>query len=561
MPHSFTSTSDSSSALSGGSAAPIEPLPTPAKAELRRALVDRGLKLGEGVDRRGSHRGWTLDCREVLLMSRPLTLAARLLWQRLRPYQPDMIGGMTVSADPLTIALLYEAMQDGQELSGFLVRKTPKAAGLRKQIEGPPIHPGARVALVDDLINSGMTLNRTLAALEPYNPEVVVIAVVVDFEGAGSRILKQEDSVPFEWLFTLRELGILPAEASHNAQEPSWTWSAGTGELHVTLTGEPTMTDNWVYAVIGGEALTALRDETEQWRFRFPRPGAEILTSPIVHDGTVCIGAPHGFVYALSAHEGDLQWETPLALQATSQTIDAAYGLLIVGGAVGRMGRLAGLQIEDGFVAWEAATAAPVGGTCIDPVRAQVIAGADDGAIGAYDANTGRLRWLTQTGGAVRGTPSVDLDGRCFAGSRDGLLYALDADSGRQLWARRLGRFADSTPLVVDDLVVAGGPTHLVALERSTGTVQWVSATGGLVAGAVAAGEGALIGGSTDGASYVLGRESGTLLSRYATGGPIRSRPAMYGDQYVVASSDGRLYGFRVGDSWRAHAHATEPPS
>jgi outer membrane protein assembly factor BamB/orotate phosphoribosyltransferase len=525
------------------------------RAELRCALVNRGLKLGEGIDRRGRPGGWTLDCREVLLMSRPLMLAARLLWQQLRPYRPAMIGGMTVSADPLTVALLYEAMRDGHELSGFLVRKAPKGAGLRKQVEGPPIRPGVRVALVDDLINTGVTLNRTLGALEPYNPEVVAIAVVVDFEATGSRILREEDVVPFEHLFTLRELGIRSVGASPNRQEPVWTWSASAVELDATPVGEPAIAGNWIYAAIGTRQLMALRDETEQWSFRFRSPGSGTPTPPVVHEGAICIAAPDGYVYALSAYGGGLHWETPLAVQAASQTIDSERGLLIVGGAAGAEGRLAALRIEDGFVTWETAAAAPIRATCVDLQRAQVIIGTDDGTIGAYDASAGRLRWTTRTRGAVRGAPCVDRDGRCFAGSRDGLLYALDADSGRQLWTRRLGRFVDSAPLVADDLVVAGGPTHLVALERSTGTIRWVAATGGQVTGAVAARDAALICGSTDGGVYIVDRESGSVLSRYPTGGAIRSRPAMDGDRYAVASDNGKLYGFRVAGTWPPHPH------
>ena len=529
------------------------------RAELRHALLDRGLKLGEGVGRRGRLGRWTLDCREVLLMSRPLELAARLLWERLRPYRPAMVGGMTLSADPLTVALLYEAARDGHELSGFLVRKTPKVAGLRKQVEGPPLRPGVRVALVDDLVNSGETLRRTLAALEPYDPEVVVVAVVVDFERAGSRILREEGAVPFERLFTLRELGIRPAGAGPNGQEPLWTWSAGPAGRGAAPAGESAAAGAWTYAATGDQ-LAALRDETEQWRFRFRDPASRAAASPVAHDGTIYVAAPDGYAYALSADGGDLRWETPLALQPAPPAIDRARGLLAVGGAAGRAGRLAALRAEDGFVTWEAAAAAPLRAACADPPRAQVIVGAEDGTVAAYDAGTGRLRWATPTGGAVRRRPAVDADGRCYAGSRDGLLHALDADSGRQLWTRRLGRFVDSAPLAAGDLVVAGGPTHLVALERSTGTVRWVAATRGSVAGAVAVGAAALVAGSTDGGVYVVDRESGAVRSRFPTGGAIRSRPAVDGNRYAVWSGDGRLYGFRVADGPAAGARPTGRP-
>ena len=93
---------------------------------LRQGVLDIALKLGQGVGRDNKPYQWMIDCRELLLGGPYLQYAARLLWERIKKHQPDFVGGMTLAANPLTIAILYESRLDNQPVNGFLIRKEPK---------------------------------------------------------------------------------------------------------------------------------------------------------------------------------------------------------------------------------------------------------------------------------------------------------------------------------------------------------------------------------------------------------------------------------------------------
>lgn len=183
--------------------------------ELRNGLLNIGFKLGEGIRTNGKPYNWIMDCREVLLTKPYLLYAGRLLWERLRSYHPEMVGGMAISADPLVIAVLCEAWTEGYLLDGFVIRNEPKSYGLRKTIEGPPIRPNGRVIIVDDLVNSGYTLQESLKALKPFHPKVVAVGVIIDYQSDGSEWLDRQN-LPLEALFTLKDLGIELKSANDN---------------------------------------------------------------------------------------------------------------------------------------------------------------------------------------------------------------------------------------------------------------------------------------------------------------------------------------------------------
>jgi orotate phosphoribosyltransferase len=191
------------------------------RQRLRQALLGHGLKIGEGVDRLRRRLAWLLDCHEPLLSSQYLPVAGRLVWAATRPYTPDLVGGPTMTADPLTAAVLYEAAADNRTLGGFSIRRAPKRYGLRKLVEGQPIVPGGRVVLLDDVISSGRSLIRAHDVVASAGATVTGAVVLVDF---GRRRLRRLDrlGLPVRAIFTLGDLGL-------RGRRPARTGTAGTG--------------------------------------------------------------------------------------------------------------------------------------------------------------------------------------------------------------------------------------------------------------------------------------------------------------------------------------------
>lgn len=514
---------------------------------LRQALLDDGVKLGQGVDDSGRPYHWMVDCREVLLSQASLHHAARLLWERLKPYRPQAIGGMTLAANPLTIALLYESRADGYPLTGFIIRKEPKGNGLQKWVEGPELEPGTRVVLLDDLVNSGETQRKALDILKPLGVEVVAVGAVIDCERAGSAWL-QARGLPLERLFTLRELGVdLERGRAPNTHPVRWKWGPLNHGRYSAPKSSPILTEHGLFVGSDAGFLAALTlDGKERWRVVVRDRERGIHSTPLYHDGHVTFGGYDGFVYCVDAQTGRVVWEArPGQWVGSSPALDPDRERIVIGVEYGEAGgSLVSLDAATGRQVWELKAGHYVHSSpVVDRARGQVIVGANDYAVYAADAEDGRLRWKVVTGGEVKGDPVLDPEGRCFVGSFDGHLYALDAASGDLLWRRQLGKRLQVRPLIVDDLVIAGGSSsRLVAMDRQTGAVRWMATTGGAIVGGAAVWGDRIAVGSTDGRLYLLDKATGAHLDAVTTAGPIMTTPATGMGLCVFPSFDGGLW-------------------
>lgn len=514
---------------------------------LRQALLDQGVKLGEGVGDSGRPYHWMVDCREVLLNPDSLHHAARLLWERLKPYRPEAVGGMTLAANPLTIALLYESRLDGYPLQGFLIRKEPKSNGLKKWVEGPDLKPGMRVVLLDDLVNSGETQRTALSILKPFQPQVVAVGAVLDCQRAGAAWLESQN-IPLESLFTLKELGVDLATAREPGRHPiRWKWGPLNHGRYNAPKSSPILTEHGLFVGSDAGFLAALTLEgRERWRVMVRDRERGIHSTPLYHEGLVYFGAYDGFVYAVDAETGKVRWEQrPGQWVGSSPALDAARDRIVIGVEYGEAGgSLMAFDAKTGKPAWELKAGHYIHSSpWVDAPRDQVIVGANDFAVYCAAAEDGRLRWKVVTGGEIKGDPVVDDEGRCFVGSFDGHLYALDAASGEILWKRRVGHRLQVRPLLVDDLVIVGGSaSRVVALVRQSGAVRWMATTGGPIAGGAAAMGDRIAIGSTDGRLYILDKATGEHVDVVTTAGPLMTTPAVGKGLCVFPSFDGGLW-------------------
>jgi len=523
------------------------------RAKLKGALLEYGLKLGEGYSREGARYQWLLDTREVLLRPGWLDLAARLLWRRLKPYKPDVVGGMTLAANPLTIALLSEAARDGHPVEGAIIRREPKADGLRKQVEGPPIQKGARMVLLDDLVNMGDTQKQALKAVQPFEPKIVACGVLVDYQRAGATWLK-EQQIPLETLFTLADLGVAMRPPTRpQCAELAW----GMGPLNTSRYDAPKSS-----AVVSGDSLyvgsdagfifCASLDGDERWRYGVRDQHRGVHATPLVQDGKVIAGAYDGYLYAVDATDGTLVWEQrPGQWIGSSAVGDPERDRLFVGVEFGESGgKLCCVRASTGDTIWEAVGRGYIHSSpVLDAPRGQVLVGCNDYTLYAFDAETGAKRWSYLTGGEIKSNPVVSAEGVAFATSFDGWLYALDAATGRPLWKRRLGHSLYFTPLCMGDMVIVGSySARVVALERATGHVRWVATTGErVVGGAAAIGDSMVAVGSADGCVYIFDAVTGETLFQDRPAAPsFMTTPTWTGSLLLVPAINGPLYAYRV---------------
>ncbi|MEO7022037.1 MAG: orotate phosphoribosyltransferase [Ktedonobacteraceae bacterium] len=76
----------------------------------------------------------------------------------------------------------------------------PVATGGRELRRGFVLQPGERVLVVDDVLTTGLSLRETLAALRPYQPEMLAVEVMIDRSNGEAG---KQFGVPCQALFSV----------------------------------------------------------------------------------------------------------------------------------------------------------------------------------------------------------------------------------------------------------------------------------------------------------------------------------------------------------------------
>ena len=152
----------------------------------------------------GQQANWYIDLRRVLLDGRAAPLAGRVMLDTTAGLSYDAVGGLTLGADPVATAMLHAAAARGRRLDAFVVRKSEKAHGLQRRIEGPDV-AGRRVLAVEDTSTTGNSVLTAVEALEAAGAKVVGVATVVE-RGARDRIAGR--GLPYLPAFELADLDL-----------------------------------------------------------------------------------------------------------------------------------------------------------------------------------------------------------------------------------------------------------------------------------------------------------------------------------------------------------------
>lgn len=159
---------------------------------------------GEVILTSGQRADWYIDLRRILLAGRAAPLAGRVMLEATADLSYDAVGGLTLGADPVAAAMMHAAAAQGRLLDAFVVRKSGKAHGLQRRIEGPDV-AGRRVLAVEDTSTTGGSVLTAVDALVEAGADVAGVAVVVD-RGARERIGRR--GLPYRAAYDLADLGL-----------------------------------------------------------------------------------------------------------------------------------------------------------------------------------------------------------------------------------------------------------------------------------------------------------------------------------------------------------------
>ncbi len=174
------------------------------RADLLSVIKAKAVVHGEVILSSGQRADWYIDLRRVTLDGQAAPLVGRMMLGLTADLAYDAVGGLTLGADPVATAMLHAAAAQGRNLDAFVVRKTEKAHGLQRRIEGPDV-AGRKVLAVEDTSTTGNSVLAAVDALAEAGAEVVGVAVIVE-RGARPRVTQR--GLPYRAAYELADLGL-----------------------------------------------------------------------------------------------------------------------------------------------------------------------------------------------------------------------------------------------------------------------------------------------------------------------------------------------------------------
>ena len=209
-----------------------------ARQKLLATLAKKSFRLGEFKLSSGATSDYYIDCRTTTLDAKGSRLTGEVFLEEIqrREWKPQAIGGLTMGADPIVVAV---SVVSG-ELNGFLVRKAEKQHGTGQRIEGFR-EKGARVAIVDDVCTTGGSTVLAIEAAREFGFEIVGVMCLVEREEAKGRpnVEKAAAPAPFVSIFTANDV-----RKEHMLQNDETTPSIFAVSAACEICGRPAVTNN-----------------------------------------------------------------------------------------------------------------------------------------------------------------------------------------------------------------------------------------------------------------------------------------------------------------------------
>jgi orotate phosphoribosyltransferase len=208
------------------------------RQKLLTMLAHKSFRLGEFKLSSGGTSDYYIDCRTTTLDAKGSQLTGEVFLEEIqrRGWKPQAIGGLTMGADPIVVAV---SVVSG-ELHGFLVRKAEKQHGTGQRIEGFR-EKGARVVIVDDVCTTGASTIQAIEAAREFGFEVVGVMCLVEREEAKGRpnVEKAAAPAPFIAIFTTNDV-----RKQHLLQTDDTAPSVFAVAATCELCGRPAVTNN-----------------------------------------------------------------------------------------------------------------------------------------------------------------------------------------------------------------------------------------------------------------------------------------------------------------------------
>lgn len=253
--------------------------------------------------------------------------------------------------------------------------------------------------------------------------------------GASDKFLKFTPSIEDKTGYSLDHEGKVVA---WNLVDGKPVWRQ---QLHTRASSAITIDAKQLYFGTGRGEVYALRKDngTQVWRSQL---SSEVLSPPVSYGGYVVARTVDGKIHALKANTGSKVWTHDrsmpvLSLRGTSAPIVTSD--IVISGADN--GKLTALALSNGNVLWETTIAVPRGRNEIerlvdidaDPVVSDgvIYTVAYQGRLAAVRIDSGRILWVRD----ISSYSGMIIDSnKIYISDAEGKLWALDRYNGATLW-------------------------------------------------------------------------------------------------------------------------------
>ena len=175
----------------------------PARERLVAALREHALVIGEVTLTSGRTAQYLVDAKRAILRPEGFEALAELVAEEARALGVTAVGGITMGADPIACA----ALAGGAEVKAFFVRKERKEHGLARWIEGPPLEPGERCLVVEDVVTTGGSTIKAVERVREEGHEVAGVLAILDrLAGGDEAIRAAAGGAPYRALTTINDV-------------------------------------------------------------------------------------------------------------------------------------------------------------------------------------------------------------------------------------------------------------------------------------------------------------------------------------------------------------------
>jgi orotate phosphoribosyltransferase len=174
-----------------------------ARARLIAALREHALVIGDITLTSGRQAKYYVDAKRATLLPDGFQAMGELVAAEAARVGATAVGGTTMGADPIACSVLGA----GAQVKAFFVRKERKEHGLSRWIEGPPLEPGERCLVVEDVVTTGGSAIHAIERVREEGFEVAGVVTVLDrLSGGAEAIQAAANGAPYTPLTTIDDV-------------------------------------------------------------------------------------------------------------------------------------------------------------------------------------------------------------------------------------------------------------------------------------------------------------------------------------------------------------------